>query len=189
MAVRKKLKPFALIRPCAKCPFRTDIPGYLRGARAQEIAEALASGGDFPCHETTVTVEDEYGDDSERAANEDSKFCAGALIAMEKEGFANQHMRVGERIGLYDNSKLDMDAPVVRSLAAFVNHHSEGEEDECCEVSGSSCEAPAGMLVNGVVIPYVNDGVELHECPECGQMVCDSCSGEDGRCDYCRERE
>ena len=33
---------FTLVRPCPKCPFRTDIPGYLRRARAQEIAVCQA---------------------------------------------------------------------------------------------------------------------------------------------------
>lgn len=40
---------FKLRRPCPNCPFRTDVPPYLRGARAEEIARSIANGSDFRC--------------------------------------------------------------------------------------------------------------------------------------------
>jgi hypothetical protein len=179
---------YKLRRPCENCPFRTDVPGYLRRERAQEIAEALAKGAEFACHQTTVSDEEFGGDGSERVATPDSAFCAGALITMERSGQANQIMRVAERLGLYEHEKLDMYAPVHGSLYAFVQHHGDDDvdEDECCAVVEEGCEAPAGMLLDGFVVPAEREG-ELHECPECGQPVCDNCSNDAGVCAYCGE--
>lgn len=182
----KKGKEFALVRPCAHCPFREDVPGYLRRARAVEIARSLAEGATFPCHETTVADPE---DESENVATEDSSFCAGALICLEKEGDANQVMRVAERLGLYDARRLDMGAPVVDSLAAFVWHHDadviESEEPECCEVCDAGCEAPAGHMVNGMVVPAENSEVELTECEGCGCSACESCMNGETLCPSC----
>lgn len=182
---------FKLRRPCAKCPFRTDVPGYLRRARAREIAESLANGATFPCHETTV-----YDDEDETlVSGPDSQFCAGALIAMEREDAPNQMMRVAERIGVYDREKMDMDAPVVNSLAEFVRHHNidgapEPDDVECCCVVDHGCEAPAGFLVGGSVIEVDPEEMgELHDCPSCGEPVCDNCSDDEGVCARCSESE
>jgi hypothetical protein len=181
---------YKLRRPCEGCPFRTDVPGYLRRERAQEIAEDLANGSEFACHKTTVSDEEFGGDGSERVATQDSAFCAGALITMERSGQANQIMRVAERLGLYEHEKLDMYAPVHESLFAFVQHHGdpdEVDEDECCSVVEDGCHAPAGMLLGGFVVPAERTG-PLHECPECGQPVCDACSDDTGLCTYCADR-
>lgn len=96
--------------PCNNCPFRTDVKPYLRPQRASEIRDALERGGDFPCHKTVDYSDGE--DDGKRT--KDSKFCAGALILMEKDFGAvqNQMVRIGSRLGLIDLDELDMDAPV-----------------------------------------------------------------------------
>ncbi len=99
--------------PCADCPFRNDRPGYLTQARVREI-ETTLERGEFYCHKTTVPVEDDEG--GERVPTKDSLHCAGALILMEKEGRSSQMMRIAERVGMYDASKLDMDAPVYDSF-------------------------------------------------------------------------
>jgi hypothetical protein len=165
-------KEFALVRPCAKCPFRTDVPGYLRRARAVEIAESLAGGAPFLCHETTVDADDDEGTLVE---GPNTSYCAGSMIVLEKEEAPNQMMRTAERIGLYDRERLDMDAPVVRSLAAFVAHHGvDEEEQEPCSVCGPDCLAPAGHLIDGMVVPAVAEG-ELEWCPSCGEPVCENC--------------
>lgn len=49
---RARRNPFAVVRPCAHCPFRTDVQPYLRPERARDIAGALLAGEDFPCHAT-----------------------------------------------------------------------------------------------------------------------------------------
>lgn len=61
--------------------------------------------------QTADAVEDDDGF-SEYQANENSLHCAGALIFNEKRGYANQMMRISERLGMYDASKLDMKARV-----------------------------------------------------------------------------
>jgi hypothetical protein len=182
---------FKLKRPCATCPFRTDVDGYLRRGRAIEIATSIANGAIFSCHKTV-----EYELDEEPITKE-SSFCAGALLVMENEGAPNQAVRMAERMGLYDAAAMDRSAPVVASFAAFVEHHSEtiaslvdemradeeAAEDMTCCVVDAGCEAPAGYLVGGVVIP--GDDGEVTECPVCGENVCDNCSNDAGVCRNC----
>lgn len=169
---------FDLVRPCANCPFRTDVPGYLRRERAQEIAEALMGGSSFPCHKTTETVEEDDG--SSRVATADSQMCAGAMIVLERMEQPNQIMRIAERTHVYDHNRLDMGAPVHGTLAQFVWHHGEDEEQgEPCSASGPGCLAPAGFLVNGTAVPNAVDPDATEVCPECGEYVCEAC---DCRC-------
>lgn len=103
-------RPYGMTTPCAKCPFRTDIQPYLTKARVREIERALVRS-DFPCH-TTVN----YDDESEYVPSGNEIHCAGALIVMEKEERPSQMMRIAERLGMYDHTKLDMDAPVFDSF-------------------------------------------------------------------------
>jgi hypothetical protein len=182
---------FRLRRPCANCPFRTDVPPYLRGGRAAQIAQDIALGSIFSCHKTVDY--DRPEEDFEPGAwvpGDGEQFCAGALIAMVRGEEPNQAVRMAERMGLLDIDALDLDAPVVGSLAEFVRHHADQSEredglDECCAIVNPGCEAPAGMLVGGSVIPSDNSDAELHTCPACGETVCDSCSDEDGVCAFC----
>ena len=43
----------------------------------------------------------------------------------EKEGQPDQMMRISERLGLYDHSKLDMDAPVYDSWEHMIEQTEE----------------------------------------------------------------
>jgi Family of unknown function (DUF6283) len=115
---------FKLKRPCAHCPFRTDIPGYLRTARAQEIAESLLDDdwGWFACHETTEHVETDDGFD-DRVAVETSEHCAGAMIFLLKQEQQNVAMRLACALGDLDLDTLDLDAPVAASAEEFIAHH------------------------------------------------------------------
>lgn len=180
---------FKLARPCPKCPFRTDVPPYLHGARAQEIATSLLRGADFPCHQTTVPDPD---DESQNIGTTESQFCAGALIMLEREEAPNQAMRFAERLGLYDPAKLDMAAPVVGSALEFVRHHGEDEQEpETCSVCGPGCDAPAGWLEGGVVVPNLDAG-ETFPCDGCGEPVCGPCGtaiGDKTYCEDCAEYE
>lgn len=108
-------RPFALVGPCAHCPFRCDRPGYLTQERAIEITDDLESGAIFPCHKTI-----DYNDDSGGERTAKTAFCAGALILLEKEEAPNQAMRMGERLGLYDQTALKMDAPVHDTMDEFI---------------------------------------------------------------------
>lgn len=102
---------YEMTNPCANCPFRKDIPPFLNYGRVIEIGKSLIRG-EFPCHKTTVMGE---GEDADLEATKDSQHCAGALILMEKTGQSSQMMRIVERLGMYDHSKLNMDAPVFDS--------------------------------------------------------------------------
>lgn len=108
-------RPFALVGPCAHCPFRCDRPGYLTETRATEIVESLEAGDTFPCHKT-LDYDGEHG--TERTTK--TAFCAGALIILEKQETPNQAMRIGERLGLYDHTALRMDAPVHDTMDEFI---------------------------------------------------------------------
>lgn len=100
--------------PCDNCPFRSDKPFYLPAARVREIENGLVRG-DFACHKTTVFCDGEDGM-GDRCETEKSLHCAGALILLEKLEQPSQMMRICERLGLYDRTKLDMSAPVYDSF-------------------------------------------------------------------------
>jgi hypothetical protein len=69
--------------------------------------EEFASG-EFHCHRTG-RQDDEDGD---FVPTEDSLHCAGALIFLEKRQRSHQMMRICERLGFYDRTKLHMEADV-----------------------------------------------------------------------------
>lgn len=112
---------FDLVRPCSHCPFRTDcLKGWLGKWRAKELADAIVlQQQTFSCHETSGGREDDG------VRGPDEQHCAGAAILLERLERPNQIMRIFERFGLYDRTKLDMDSPVFPSVAAFVKHHTE----------------------------------------------------------------
>lgn len=113
---------FNLTKPCKDCPFRTDIRPYLTMERAEEIVEALTTmQGTFACHKTTKPSED---DDLEMVTTDKSEHCAGALIMLEHIEQPNQMMRIAERLGMYDRTKLEMDAPVFDDPEGFIDMQS-----------------------------------------------------------------
>jgi hypothetical protein len=97
---------YDMTHPCNQCPFLKSMAhGYSR-----QRLHAFA-GNEFPCHKTAEIVEDGDGG-SEFAATPESQHCAGALIWNEKRNTPHQMMRICERLGFYDASKLDMNAEV-----------------------------------------------------------------------------
>jgi hypothetical protein len=108
---------YGLTSPCSNCPFRSDVPPYLRKARVTEIERSLEQS-EFLCHKTVQHHEDEHGEVWD-ADTSQSAHCAGALILLEKLGRPSQMMRIAERLGMYDASKLDMSAPVYPSFSAM----------------------------------------------------------------------
>lgn len=97
-----------LIRPCADCPFRTDIRPYLRPRRVQEITGALLyAGSAFSCHKTN-----DYDEDGAPVEHDNSQHCAGAMIFLRHQDRPNQVMQVAERLKIHDPTRLDMEAPV-----------------------------------------------------------------------------
>ncbi len=84
--------------------------------------------GEFHCHKT-VKVGDaiDDGDETWCEVEDDSKaqVCAGFLICLENDGSPNQMMRIAERLGLYDPSKLRTDAPVYETIAEAISAHAK----------------------------------------------------------------
>lgn len=77
-----------------------------RGFSLRRLREFVA--GPFPCHQTA----DADNEESKFRATDKSVHCAGALIFNEKRDTPNQMMRICERLGFYNRSKLDMTANV-----------------------------------------------------------------------------
>lgn len=123
-------KFYNLRRPCEHCPFRTDIQPYNRRERAIEIVRGLERGT-FSCHKTVDYNAQEYDADGEvqhaDVPGPTEQMCAGAMIMQEKSGYLGQMGRIAERLGLYDRTKLDMDAPVYENMQAFIDAHA-GED-------------------------------------------------------------
>lgn len=99
---------YTMTTPCAQCPFLKENAEFFTMQRLRQFAD----NGSFPCHKTAEVVEGDDGESSGFTATEDSVACAGALIFNEKRGRPNQMMRICERLGLYDRTKLNMKAKV-----------------------------------------------------------------------------
>lgn len=99
---------FDLKKPCSTCPFRTDVIFPLRPARRMEITHALMGNGSFACHNTVDYSEGDNPDPQEE------QFCAGALIAMDRDEilFENGFVRLAERLGVFDYDALDVSVDV-----------------------------------------------------------------------------
>ncbi len=93
---------YNLTTPCAACPF-------LIGNGFTYRSLVLHASGEFACHKACKVDEDE-GTFVPR--NEKTPHCAGALIFLEKQDRPHQMMRICERLGMYDRTKLDMTANV-----------------------------------------------------------------------------
>lgn len=113
---------YTLKQPCENCPFRPDsMKGWLGEERAEQIITSLTEQGQtFSCHKTN-----QFDDDTGEACQE-GQHCAGALILLEKLEQPNQMMRIAERLGMYDRTKLDMEAPVFDEPEDFIEHHTKG---------------------------------------------------------------
>jgi hypothetical protein len=95
--------------PCNECP-------YLKGSGFTLASLQRHASGEFACHKQ-CDLSDE-GTYTEKPRDK-SAHCAGALIFLEKQGRPHQMMRICERLGFYDHTKLDMAAPVGTAAADF----------------------------------------------------------------------
>lgn len=98
---------YDMTSPCELCPFRNDA-GRLTVAFSTLVG---FTAGEFCCHKTGVANEET----NQIEPTKDSQHCAGALIFLEKIGQPHQMMRICERLGLYDATKLNGKAPVLGS--------------------------------------------------------------------------
>lgn len=103
--------------PCDSCPF-TTYPKAVRltAGRVRELCKNALdnNGGSFPCHKTTVDVEDEDGH-CDRANGSNSQECAGSLLFGHKQGKYNQLSRILGRIGAWTP-----DSPAMKAALPFV---------------------------------------------------------------------
>lgn len=178
--------------PCAKCPFRKDVPIYLRADRRQEIADAIFDGGDFSCHATVSYWED---DDGECADTTDARICAGAVKALELCGGSMQMMRIAERLGGVREGHHPADSEVeVWDLNDWMvipegaTADTEVPDILTCETVGPYCLAPAGYLTLSGAAKVGTEEAD-DECAECGSPTCPNCLAEDGRCGNCADDE
>lgn len=104
---------FDLIRPCPRCPFRADIPPYLRPDFVVELRTSLERGT-FACHETV-----DYGDDDGGQIRATSQHCAGALLLNERDDRRSDVCQVLARLGHWHPERLDRAAPVYASWDAM----------------------------------------------------------------------
>lgn len=95
---------FDLKKPCVDCPF---VPGSstnttLSEGRIEGIVYDISHNDmSFTCHKTLDLP------------SPDQQHCAGAMIYLEKQNNPNQVMRIAERFGVYDRTKLKMKTKII----------------------------------------------------------------------------
>lgn len=114
---------YKLMTPCAHCPFRFDIPGFLHPDKAEDIAnDVLRGSGSFPCHKTLEWIDDNTDEGLESRQTETTQMCAGAMIFAEHCEEWGQMLRIAERMRWYDPAKLALNAPIHTCIEDMINH-------------------------------------------------------------------
>lgn len=157
--------------PCNDCPFLKKGGVRLRRERLKEI---VGASGVFSCHKTVKRNEDD-----EVIAHKGEAVCGGFLIFMEKTDNANQMMRIGHSLGMYEPAQQKSQEKVFDSLAELLATAVDAPEDagedtgEPCGIANEGCEAPAGWSDG-------RTGTETakYECSDCTRPVCAGCSSE-----------
>jgi hypothetical protein len=110
---------FDIKRPCAHCPFRKDVPGYLHRERASELARQLVDDdlSWFACHETTGVK------GGKRVKRSDQSHCMGAAMVLWRQGMPNVATRIALASKLLRVEDLNVSAPVFDSMDQFAKHH------------------------------------------------------------------
>lgn len=96
---------YNLTEPCDACPF-------LKGSGFTFASLARHASGEFACHKACKLEDTDDEGSVYVPRNKKTPHCAGALIFLEKQNRPHQMMRICERIGLYDRTKLNMKANV-----------------------------------------------------------------------------
>lgn len=110
---------FGLVRPCEKCPFRTDCSAGWLDHRIMSLATDIFEGNkSFTCHETLNKA---------HKSHKNSHHCAGALIMIEKLKIPNSVIQIAERFKLYNPRNLDLNAPVFKTIGELIDHHKNYE--------------------------------------------------------------
>lgn len=112
---------FDLKKPCGNCPFRKG-QGERFNLGTERCLEIL-NGEAFQCHKT---VDYRYEDDPYKRQGKKPQQCAGVMSLLHRAGLPNQIMRVAERLGAADFSKLDH-TDVYGDMAEAIEAHSAGQ--------------------------------------------------------------
>ena len=107
-----------MTKPCPECPFRNTAPTRLRPGRIEELAQVDRA---FQCHKT---VDYDSEEDQRMGDEENAQHCAGALIFAEKHQMPHQMMRIVERLGMYDHTKLEGHDEVWDNVDEWLEHGS-----------------------------------------------------------------
>lgn len=101
---------YKMTTPCDQCPF---LDPKVSGMKFTMKALRAHASGEFACHKACDLPEEgeNAGQYTERPGDV-TPHCAGVLIFLEKRNAPHQMMRIMERLGMYDVSKLNMSAPV-----------------------------------------------------------------------------
>jgi len=94
---------YTLHSPCGECPFLAKFENGYSESQLKGF-----SSGEFGCHKH-CTINEDTGTFE---PNTNTPHCAGALIYLEKREKPHQMMRIAERLGIYDRTKLNMKAEV-----------------------------------------------------------------------------
>lgn len=113
--MRRVASDFSMTKPCDNCPFR--IKGGIR-IHPERVKEIATGDHTFECHKSAhAEHKPKHG-----------LHCAGFLIFRERTNTSTNAMRMAERLGLYDRSKLDLTSrDVFRTLKAMLKKN-EGEQ-------------------------------------------------------------
>lgn len=107
---------YKLTTPCDACPF-------LLGSGFTYARLMQHASGEFGCHKACELRDDGDGEGEVfKSRGDKTPHCAGALIFLEKQDAPHQMMRICERIGVYDRTKLNMDAPVGSKPSDYRRH-------------------------------------------------------------------
>lgn len=102
---------FDLKTPCPDCPFvkGSSTNRTLDPERIQGIVHDIKHDATFTCHKTL------------EQPVEVQQHCAGALIFLENGEHPNNMLRIAERLGLYDYTKLNRNADIIDDPSPLPN--------------------------------------------------------------------
>lgn len=157
---------FALRNPCKDCPFRSDreYPFFGRDqrgeARARELAASFTDNHLFPCHKTADWVEDGEREEVVQQRTEKTSACAGMVIMAEQDDRHSNILRIAGRLGFYDPTVMNMDAPVYRGYDAFIEDHTPSEHRSGEDRAMGSARSQVALTRIDDMSPLVSERAE-----------------------------
>lgn len=120
---------FDLVRPCGRCPFRTDVAPFIRAGKVREVlgdpdarSRRWWPSESFVCHHTI-----DYGARRQARKYRKAQHCAGVAIILIRDAVPNTAMQLAERLLGWQPECLDMSAPVYPSRRACIRAHADAE--------------------------------------------------------------